>query len=135
MLELEVDSVASKEYDPFNITLRGGNSNRFRSSYQAAQKTQPASIVKNNLSNSVVIKESRKNAATTAPKEGNILSKMMTGRNQLYLEPFDLFDPHHPLRGKRRFQPNFRPLRSKINIKIEADEVVKKKRDNKVTVD
>ena len=64
-----------------------------------------------------------------------MMSKMITGRNQLYLEPFDIFDPHHPLRGKKRFEANFRPLRSKINIKIEAEEVVRKKKTNKVTVD
>ena len=53
----------------------------------------------------------------------------------MYLEPFDIFDPHHPLRGKKRFDPNFRPNRSKINIKIEAAEAARKKRDNKVTVE
>jgi hypothetical protein len=60
---------------------------------------------------------------------------MITSRNQLYIEPFDVFDPHHPLRGKKRFDPNFRPIRSKINIKIEALEAVKKKRLNKVIVE
>ena len=43
---------------------------------------------------------------------------VLIGRNQLNLEPFDVFDPHHPLRGKKRFNDNFRPLRSKINLKI-----------------
>lgn len=55
---------------------------------------------------------------------------MMTGRNQLFLEPFDAFDPSHPIRGKKRFDPNFRPIRSKINIKIAAPEVTKRKRAN-----
>lgn len=54
------------------------------------------------------------------------MSKMINGRNQLYLEPFDVFDPHHPLRGKKRFDPNFRPIRSKINIKIAAAEANRK---------
>ena len=63
------------------------------------------------------------------------MSKMITGRNQLYMEPFDVFDPHHPLRGKKRFDPNFRPIRSKINIKIAAPEATRKKRVNKVTVE
>ena len=67
--------------------------------------------------------------------EANILSKMITGRNQLFLEPFDVFDPHHPLRGKKRFDSSFRPLRSKINIKINAPEASRKKRINKVTVE
>jgi len=63
-------------------------------------------------------------------EEQNIVSKMMTGRNQLFLEPFDAFDPSHPIRGKKRFDPNFRPIRSKINIKIAAPEVTKRKRAN-----
>ena len=65
----------------------------------------------------------------------NTLSFMMNGRNQLFMEPFDVFDPHHPLRGKKRFNSNFRPLRSKINLNIggEAVDTSKKKRD-KVTV-
>ena len=58
------------------------------------------------------------------------MSKMITGRNQLYLEPFDVFDPHHPLRGKKRFDPNFRPIRSKINIKIAGGEATRKKKLN-----
>jgi hypothetical protein len=44
------------------------------------------------------------------------------------MEPFDAFDPAHPIRGKKRFDPNFRPLRSKINIKISAPEAQRKKR-------
>ena len=68
-------------------------------------------------------------------EETNILSKMITGRNQLFLEPFDIFDLHHPMRGRKRFDPSFRPLRSKINIKINAPEAARKKRINKVTVE
>ena len=51
------------------------------------------------------------------------------------MEPFDTFDPNHPIRGKKRFDPSFRPLRSKINIKIDASEATKKKNITKVTVD
>ena len=51
------------------------------------------------------------------------------------MEPFDVFDPCHPLRGKKRFNENFRPLRSKINLKITAAEAQKKKKENKVTVE
>jgi len=46
-----------------------------------------------------------------------------------------MFDPHHPLRGKKRFDPGFRPVRSKINIKISAPEATIKKRENKITVE
>ena len=60
---------------------------------------------------------------------------MVTGRNQLFLEPFDIFDPHHPMRGRKRFDPSFRPIRSKINIKINAPEAARKKRVNQVTVE
>ena len=45
-----------------------------------------------------------------------------------------MFDPHHPLRGKKRFNPEFRPLRSKINIKINAPEVTQKKQKESITV-
>ena len=60
---------------------------------------------------------------------------MIGARNQIYCEPFDVFDPNHPLRGKKRFNDNFRPLRSKINLKITAEEAQKRKRSNKVTVE
>lgn len=46
-----------------------------------------------------------------------------------------MFDPNHPLRGKKRFNENFRPLRSKINLKIAAEEVKTRKRNTKVTVE
>ena len=55
-------------------------------------------------------------------EETNILTKIIQGRNQTYKEPFLTIDPSHPDRGKKRFDPNFRPLRSKINIKINATE-------------
>ena len=51
------------------------------------------------------------------------------------MQPFDTFDPHRPLRGKKQFDENFRPVRSKINIKINAPEVVSRKRSNKITVE
>ena len=51
------------------------------------------------------------------------------------MEPFDVFDPNHPLRGKKRFNPEYRPLRSKINIKISAPEVSRKKRVEEITLD
>ena len=51
------------------------------------------------------------------------------------MEPFDIFDPSHPPRGKKRFDESFRPLRSKINIKIGAAEALRKKKLNQVTVE
>ena len=39
------------------------------------------------------------------------------------------------MRGRKRFDPSFRPLRSKINIKINAPEAARKKRVNQVTVE
>lgn len=60
---------------------------------------------------------------------------MIAGRNQLYCEPFDTFDPNSPLRGVRRFNEDFRPIRSKINLKITAEAAMKKKRSNKVFVE
>lgn len=51
------------------------------------------------------------------------------------MEPFNTLDPTHPTRGKKRFDLSFRPLRSKINIKINATEAQRKKRLNKVTIE
>ena len=51
------------------------------------------------------------------------------------MQPFDTFDPHRPQRGKKRFDDSYRPVRSKINIKINAPEVVSRKRVNKITVE
>ena len=59
---------------------------------------------------------------------------MMAGRNQIYCEPFDVFDPNAPLRGKKRFNENFRPLRSKINLQIKDAGVQARDRNNRVTV-
>ena len=51
------------------------------------------------------------------------------------LQPFDIFDPHHPLRGKKRFNESFRPLRSKINLNIAGEAVdTSNKKKSKVTV-
>ena len=49
-------------------------------------------------------------------------------RNQLYCEPFDVFDPHMPPRGKKIFNENFRPYRSNINLEIKGDAVTKEKK-------
>ena len=50
------------------------------------------------------------------------VDKIMMHRNQLYMEPYDAFDPSHPLRGKKRFDRNFRPLRTRINLEINTDD-------------
>lgn len=39
------------------------------------------------------------------------------------------------MRGVRRYNENYRPVRSKINLKITAEEAVKRKRSNKITVE
>lgn len=113
MLDIELESVTSKEYDPGNVRLRG-NSYQNMSAKAAAASRRPS------------------------PKpleETNFLAKIMAGRNQLYMQPFDTFDPQRPLRGKKKFDESFRPVRSKINIKISAPEVVSRKRVNKITVE
>jgi hypothetical protein len=45
----------------------------------------------------------------------------------MYLEPFDTFDPTHPIRGKKRFDANFRPVRARINLGI-TEEVAKNRK-------
>ena len=67
--------------------------------------------------------------------EQNMLSKMIVGRNQLFIEPFDCFDPNHPIRGRKRFDRSFRPIRSKINMNIGGEEALKRKRVTSVTVE
>ena len=49
-------------------------------------------------------------------------------------EPFNIYDPNLPFAGKKRFNENFRPLRSKINLQINGEEVQARKRTNKITV-
>ena len=66
--------------------------------------------------------------------EVTTLDAMMAGRNQIYCEPYDVFDPNHPLRGKKKFNDNYRPLRSKINLKISAEEAYSNKKRNTVNV-
>jgi hypothetical protein len=61
--------------------------------------------------------------------------QMIVARNQLYIEPFDVFDPHKPNRGLKIFHENFRPYRRKASIAIEGEAVVKKKRTEGISVD
>jgi len=70
--------------------------------------------------------------------EVTTIDKIAMHRNQLYMEPYDAFDPAHPLRGKKRFDRNFRPLRTRINLEISTDEGAKTHTVNnkpKVTVE
>jgi hypothetical protein len=55
---------------------------------------------------------------------------MLNFRNELYPDPFDEFDPHHRITGKRAFNENVRCLQSKITLKMyQGEEIVKKKRE------
>ena len=52
-------------------------------------------------------------------------------------EPFNIYDPNLPFAGKKRFNENFRPLRSKINLQINGEEAQgaqARKKMNKITV-
>ncbi len=49
------------------------------------------------------------------------------------MEPVDVFDPTHPIRGKKRFNENFRPLRTKIDLKV-TEEIAMKKIKEKMNV-
>lgn len=50
---------------------------------------------------------------------------MMNGRNELFPDPFDEFDPHHTFRGKKAFMPgSTRCLQSFINLKMQQEDMV-----------
>ena len=40
----------------------------------------------------------------------------MNGRNDLYPNPFDEFDPHHTLKGKKAFKSTERCIKTNINL-------------------
>lgn len=47
---------------------------------------------------------------------------LMAGRNELLPDPYDEFDPHHTVRGKKAFdEKKVRCLQSKINLKMRHD--------------
>jgi hypothetical protein len=63
--------------------------------------------------------------AISKPGTGKISDKsvpfttlMLDGRNEFYGDPFDEFDPHHRISGKRAFNQQVRCLQSKINLKM-----------------
>lgn len=55
--------------------------------------------------------------------EVSTVANLQNGRNAKLNEPFNIFDPNLPFAGKKRFNDNFRPLRSKINLQIGGEEV------------
>ena len=42
------------------------------------------------------------------------------------MEPVEVFDPTHPIRGKKRFDANFRPLRTRIDLGAKEEIAMKK---------
>ena len=62
-------------------------------------------------------------------------SFLIAARNQLYCEPFDKWDPYHPIRGKKVFNENYRPFRANINLEILGDAVNKDKPKMQITID
>lgn len=53
---------------------------------------------------------------------------LMNGRNELFPDPFDEFDPHHSIGGKKAFQvTKVRSLQTRIDIKGGYGEVLPKK--------
>ena len=57
----------------------------------------------------------------------------MNGRNELYPDPFDEFDPHHKIKGKKAFNDTVRCLQSRIDLSI-INEDIKQKLKQKITV-
>ena len=66
--------------------------------------------------------------------EVSTVAFLQNGRNTMLNEPFNIYDPNLPFAGKKRFNENFRPIRSKINLQINGEEVQTRKRTNKITV-
>ena len=66
--------------------------------------------------------------------EVSTVANLQNGRNAHLNEPFNIYDPNLPFAGKKRFNDNFRPLRSKINLQIGGEEVQARKKTNKITV-
>ena len=117
----ELASVASKEYDPNYLNIRNSGLNNSPSAIGSHLDAMPITL-----------------PAKRSVKEITTLDAIVGGRNQIYCEPHDVFDPNHPLRGKKRFNDNYRPIRSKINLKIAAQEVdtssVKNRKSGKMNI-
>jgi len=59
---------------------------------------------------------------------------MLNLRNEVFPDPFDEFDPHHRINGKRAFNENVRCLQSKINLKMFQEPEVQRKAKEKISV-
>jgi hypothetical protein len=46
---------------------------------------------------------------------------MLGSRNQLYDQPFEEFDPHHRVCGRKNFNTQVRALQSKIYLQMESE--------------
>jgi hypothetical protein len=72
-----------------------------------------------------------------AAEEDNSLpfsTQMLTMRNQLYMDPFDEFDPHHRISGRKVFETaKTRCMQSKIILKFRDEETIKREKE-KVSV-
>ena len=105
MLDSELMSIASKEYDPRSFKMQ--------------------SVQGRNTSNAFTHNEYTSNRNAQSIKkpvgltEACTLAFLQNGRNQLYGEAFNIYDPNLPFAGKKRFNENFRPLRTKINLQID----------------
>ena len=58
----------------------------------------------------------------------------MNGRNELYPDPFDEFDPHHTTRGKKAFNNDVRCLQSKIDLSNYTEKLPKRQKNKKVSI-
>lgn len=58
----------------------------------------------------------------------------MNSKNQLYLDPFDEFDPHHRITGRKAFTNDVRCLQSKINLKFRDESPRKSKPREAISV-
>ena len=125
MLDAELDSIASKEYDPRSYKPPGGQGNG-RNTMNSLTEVQQSSA-------------HRRSQEPPRLTEACTISFLQNGRNNVYNEPFNIYDPNLPFAGKKRFNPNFRPLRSKINLQQtqfsnQSDQRGAHKKTNKVTV-
>lgn len=77
MLDLELESVASKEYDPDNVPIRG---NRFRRSEQITPHTSQRLAALNGFGSEKLHKGGQSNS-TVKKEETNFVSKLISGRN------------------------------------------------------
>jgi hypothetical protein len=53
---------------------------------------------------------------------------LINGRNELYNDPFDEFDPHHSIRGKKAFMvERVKSLQTRIDLKGGYGDMLAKK--------